>query len=444
MKTNYFSPKQVKVLKNANKRWNMLYGATRSGKTQGSFYLIPLRIQEHWNGNILFVGKTVNTLERNVFDPMREIYGQEHVGKLIDKKEIIIFGKKCYVVGANDERSEQKIRGMSVSYCYCDEITTYPETFFQMLKSRLDKPGAKCDATCNPESPSHFIKQHIDKTEEQWIYAEHFTIYDNPFLDSNFVKALESEYRGTIYFEKWILGNWVKAEGLVFPLFNRTRHYLTPQEYSARFGRNRFKAIIFGCDGANTNDSTAIVPLAIMDNGQAVTLQLFYHNPKINGQLSNEQLIPLIMKYLDDLDNEYKFKESGIDIYTVVDCAAADLHLSLAYHLPDWFNVRKYTKKDIMQTTDIVNNAFARGVLCILNFKGYYNYYRNSFIEGENQLVIDLELMTWDKNNEKYDPSVPNDCADAFRYAVCTYFNNPENIWETPSPNDRFKEIENE
>ena len=444
MKTNYFSPKQVKVLKNANKRWNMLYGATRSGKTQGSFYLIPLRIQEHWNGNILFVGKTVNTLERNVFDPMREIYGQEHVGKLIDKKEIIIFGKKCYVVGANDERSEQKIRGMSVSYCYCDEITTYPETFFQMLKSRLDKPGAKCDATCNPESPSHFIKQHIDKTEEQWIYAEHFTIYDNPFLDSNFVKALESEYRGTIYFEKWILGNWVKAEGLVFPLFNRTRHYLTPQEYSARFGRNRLKAIIFGCDGANTNDSTAIVPLAIMDNGQAVTLQLFYHNPKINGQLSNEQLIPLIMKYLDDLDNEYKFKESGIDIYTVVDCAAADLHLSLAYHLPDWFNVRKYTKKDIMQTTDIVNNAFARGVLCILNFKGYYNYYRNSFIEGENQLVIDLELMTWDKNNEKYDPSVPNDCADAFRYAVCTYFNNPENIWETPSPNDRFKEIENE
>jgi hypothetical protein len=66
------------------------------------------------------------------------------------------------------------------------------------------------------------------------------------------------------------------------------------------------------------------------------------------------------------------------------------------------------------------------------------------FIEGENQLVIDLELMTWDKNNEKYDPSVPNDCADAFRYAVNTFYANPENIWETPSQNHRFKEIANE
>ena len=52
--------------------------------------------------------------------------------------------------------------------------------------------------------------------------------------------------------------------------------------------------------------------------------------------------------------------------------------------------------------------------------------------------------MTWDKNNEKYDPSVPNDCADAFRYAVNTFYANPENIWETPSQNHRFKEIANE
>ena len=218
----------------------------------------------------------------------------------------------------------------------------------------------------------------------------------------------------------------------MFPLFRREKHYLTPREYASRFGKHRLRTVIFGVDGANTNDSTAIVPLAIMSNGQAVTLQMFYHNPKVNGQLSNEQLLPLIMRYLDDLDREYKLKESGADFYTVVDCAAADLYLTLAYHLPDWYNVRKYTKKDLMQTTDIVNNAFARGVLCILNFGGHFNYYRNKFEEVENQLVIDLELMTWDKNNDKF--------ADAFRYAVCTYYHNPENIWETPSQNERFKE----
>ena len=439
---NYYSEKQKKVLRNANKRWNILYGATRSGKTFVSYSTSILHIQEHYNDNILFVGKTVNTLDRNVFEPMRQIYGTQFIGKIVDKKEITIFGKKCYCVGANDERAITKIQGLGIGYAYLDELTTFPENFFQMLKSRLDAPNACCDATCNPESPSHFVKQFIDKPDVD-VYAEHFTLYDNPFLTDDFVRALENEYRGTIYFEKWVLGNWVKAEGLVFPLFNRNKHYMTPSEYSTRFGKNRLKYIIFGADGANTNDSTAIVPLAIMDNGQAVTLELFYHNPKVNGQLANEQLMPMILKYLDDLERNYHFREMGTEFYTAVDCAAADLHLSLAYHLPDYYNVNKFTKKDIMQTTDIVNNAFARGVLCILNFGGYFNYYRNRFENVENQLVIDLELMTWDKNNEKYDPSVPNDCADAFRYAVCTFYNNPDNIWETPDQNARFKEIIN-
>ena len=439
-----FSIKQKQVLKKAIKRWNILYGATRSGKTTISFFLVPLRISEHYNDNILFAGKTLNTLDRNVFEEMRKLYGNEHVSQIIDKKEIIIFGKRCYCVGANDDRSITKIQGLGLGYAYLDELTTFPENFFQMLKSRLDAPNACCDATCNPESPSHFVKQFIDTTEKKLVYYEKFTIYDNPFLDKDFVWALESEYRGTIYFDKWILGNWVKAEGLVFPLFRRESHYLTPQEYSSRYGKHSLKAVIFGCDGANTNDSTAVIPLAIMSNGQAVTLEMFYHNPKINGQLSNEQLVPLIMKYLDGLDREYRLRESGAEFYTVVDCAAADLYLSLAYHLPDWYNVRKYTKKDIMQTTDVVNNAFARGVICILNFNGYYNYYRNQFITGENQLVVDLELMTWDEKNEKFDDSIPNDCADAFRYAVCTYYQNPENIWETPSQEERFKEIVNE
>ena len=440
---NALSNKQIKVLNNANRRWNILYGATRSGKTYVSYFLALKHLLQHYEGNILFTGKTIHTVDRNVFDPMRSIFGDEHIGKLIDKREITIFGKRCYVVGANDERSENKIRGMSISYCFADEITLYPESFFQMLKSRLDVPGACCDATCNPDSPSHYIKQFIDKPDVD-CYAEHFTLYDNPFLSKDFITALENEYRGTIYFDRYILGKWCKAEGLVFPLFNRERHYLTPQEYSAKFGRNRLTAVIFGCDGANTNDSTAVIPLAIMSNGQAVTLEMFYHNPKVNGQLSNEQLVPLIVDYMNELDQKYRLRESGADFYTVVDCAAADLHLSLAYHLPDWYNVRKYTKKDILQTTDVVNNAFARGVLCILNFGGYYNYVRKTFTQGENQLVVDLELMTWDKNNEKYDPAVPNDCADAFRYAVNTFYANPENIWETPSQNDRYKEISNE
>lgn len=435
------SEKQIKVIKNANKRWNILYGATRSGKTHVSYFTAIKHIREHWNDNILFAGKTLNTIDRNVFEEMRKIYGRKYISDIKDKREITIFGKKCYVVGANDDRAITKIQGAGLGYAYLDELTTFPENFFQMLKSRIDAPNACCDATCNPESPSHFVKQFIDNPEVD-VYAEHFTIYDNPFLPKDFVQSLEAEYRGTIYFDRWILGNWVKTEGLVFPLFKRERHYLRPNEFSEIYGMHQIRYVIFGVDGANTNDSTAVVPVAIMDNGQAVVLQMFYHNPKVNGQLSNEQLMPKILQYFQDLETEYHFLRNGTEFFTVVDCAAADLCLTLGYHLPDYYNVRKFTKKDILQTTDIVNNAFARNAICILNFGGYYNYIRNSFTNADNQLVVDLELMTWDeKNNQKYEASVPNDCADAFRYAVCTYYNNPDNLWETPNEQRRFNNV---
>ena len=435
-----FSPKQRKVLASADRRWNILYGATRSGKTHVSYFTALKHIREHYEDNILFAGKTLNTLDRNVFDPMRSIFGSEYVGDIVKNREINIFGKRCYCVGANDERAITKIQGMGLGYAYLDELTTYPENFFQMLKSRLDKPNACCDATCNPESPSHFVKGFIDDPNID-VYSEHFTLYDNPYLSPDFVKALENEYRDTIYFDKWILGNWVKAEGLVFPLFKRDVHYLTPQEYAEKYGRHRMRYVVWGGDGANTNDSTAIIPLAIMDNGQAVVLEMFYHNPKVNGQLSNEQLAPYLMKYFNDMEERYHFRRNGVEFYTPVDAAAADLRLTLAYHLGDRYNVMPFGKKELNHTTDVVNNAFARKAIIVLNFGGYYNYVRKQFIKGENQLVVDLELMTWDEKNDKFDDSVPNDCADAFRYAVCAYYMNPDNLWETPDSEERYKEI---
>ena len=208
MGSNIFSAKQEKVLNSATKRWNILYGATRSGKTHISYYLALKHLREHWNDRALFAGKTLNTIDRNVFDPMREIFGSKYISDIINKREIFIFGKRCYVVGANDDRAITKIQGSGLGYAYCDELTTFPENFFQMLKSRLDEPGACCDATCNPESPSHFVKAFIDNPQVD-VYSEHFTIYDNPFLDKEFVSALENEYRGTVYFDKWILGKWV-------------------------------------------------------------------------------------------------------------------------------------------------------------------------------------------------------------------------------------------
>lgn len=440
MMADIFTEKQRKVLRCANSRWNILSGATRSGKTHISYFLIALRVKEHYNNNILFAGKTLNTLDRNVFDPMRQIFGHDLVSPIVDKKKIKLFGKWCYCVGANDDRAITKIQGLGLGYAYCDELTTFPENFFEMLKSRLDLPNSKCDATCNPESPSHFVKKHIDnKTLD--VYNEHFTIYDNTFLAPEFVRQLENEYRGTIYFDRWILGNWVKTEGLVYPLFKREKHFLKPQEYALRYGKHRIRYVIIGGDGANTNDATALEPIAIMDNGQGVVLEPFYHDPKINGQLSNAQLMPYIKRYLDDLNREYHLLETGVQFYTPVDCAAADLVLTMAFNLPSFYNVQKYTKKDIMSTTDTVNNALGRNALIVLDFGGYRNYVNDCFVPCERQLVTDLESMIWSSDNKTFDDTVPNDTADAFRYGVCSYYQNPFNLWDTPQMSDFYKEV---
>lgn len=433
-----FTEKQKKVIRNANARWNILSGATRSGKTHVSYFLLPLRLQEHWRHNVLLTGKTVNTLERNVLGPMREIYGASNVSSISKtNQEVTLFGKRCFAVGANDDRAITKIQGSGLGYAYCDELTTFPENFFEMLKSRLDLPNSRCDATCNPESPSHFVKKHIDNKSLD-VYNEAFTIYDNTFLSPEFISNLENEYRGTIYFDRWILGKWVKTEGLVYPLFKRERHFLTPDEYSARYGRHSLRYVIWGGDGATTNDATTLQPLAIMDNGHAVRIEPFYHDPKVNGQLSNAQLMPYIRQYVNELIRKYRMFEAGVEHMMPVDCAAADLIISLACSLPNFMNVYKYTQKDVLRTTDTVNNALGRNSICVLNFGGYYNYFKNQFVPGEDQLVTDLESMVWNKDGSGYDPSVPNDCADAFRYAVCAYYNNPLNLWRTPLSTDNY------
>ncbi len=87
-----------------------------------------------------------------------------------------------------------------------------------MLKSRLDKTYSCFDGACNPEHPTHWLKQFIDNVELD-IYLQKYTIFDNPFLDPEFVKQLCKEYEGTIYYDRLILGLWKRADGAIYKRF---------------------------------------------------------------------------------------------------------------------------------------------------------------------------------------------------------------------------------
>jgi PBSX family phage terminase large subunit len=223
-----YSPKQADVLLNANARWNILHGSVRSGKTHISYDLILKRIMELLDGPRYLIGKTERTLERNILAPMRERYGGKYVSNVMGKDaSVYIFGKKFYAVGANDERAITKIQGAGMVYAYGDEVTTWPQSFFQMLKSRLDKPGAKFDGTCNPEGPYHWLKTDIlDKKGVLDVKDFHFELDDGKyFLSPEFIENLKKEYTG-VWYKRYVLGLWVMAEGSIYDMWDDNVHVI--------------------------------------------------------------------------------------------------------------------------------------------------------------------------------------------------------------------------
>ena len=222
-----FSVKQREFLDNANRRWNIKYGATRSGKTHLDYYIIPKRIRNvsREQGLNVILGNTKGTLQRNIIEPLQTIWGTELVSDIKSDNTAILFGEKCYCLGADNIKHVNKIRGASFKYCYGDEIATWNPEVFQMLKSRLDKPYSKFDGTCNPEGPSHWFKKFLDSDAD--IYQQKYTLYDNPFLAKEVLENLETEYRGTVFFDRYILGEWKAAEGTIYMLFaDETENFL--------------------------------------------------------------------------------------------------------------------------------------------------------------------------------------------------------------------------
>lgn len=214
-----FSPMQRLYRDNATHRWNVKTGATRSGKTWMDIaYIIPMRILavKGKPGLTVLLGNTKGTLQRNVIEPMQEIFGSKRVGSIRSDNTAEIFGERVHCLGADNKKHVDRLRGSSIKYCYGDEVVTWNKEVFDMLKSRLDKPYSCFDGTCNPASPNHWFKQFLESDAD--IYQQQYTLDDNPFLPAAFVDALKKEYAGTVYYGRYILGEWTQAEGLIYPM----------------------------------------------------------------------------------------------------------------------------------------------------------------------------------------------------------------------------------
>ena len=215
--------KQAEYVREAHHRWNLATGAVRSGKSHLAVQsTIPDRLIEMHGrkGLALILGATKENIERNVLTPMRDIWGDRFVGDINARNWCQIFGERVYCIGAENAGQVSKLRGSEIKFAYCDEICDIHPEVFEMLKSRLSLAYSECHGACNPAGPNHWLKQFIDKGETDPgidMFCQRYTIDDNPFLPREYVEGLKAEYRGTVYYDRYILGLWAKAEGLVYP-----------------------------------------------------------------------------------------------------------------------------------------------------------------------------------------------------------------------------------
>ncbi|MGM9594161.1 MAG: terminase large subunit domain-containing protein [Candidatus Onthomonas sp.] len=210
--------KQREYLQGCSHRWNVKTGATGSGKSFVDYaVVIPKRIlAARGEGLLVLMGNTRGTLERNILSPMRELWGADLVGQIRSDNTVQLFGRKCYALGADNKKHVARIQGATFEYVYGDEVPTWSEDVFAMLKSRLRCEHSHFDGTGNPDNPQHWFKKFLDSSAD--IYQQSYTI-DDGCLPPAVVEQLKREYAGTVYYSRFILGQWAAANGVIYRAF---------------------------------------------------------------------------------------------------------------------------------------------------------------------------------------------------------------------------------
>lgn len=303
------SDKQKEFIREAHHRYNLKVGARRCGKTYlDNLYTIPKRIIERKgkDGLNVILGVSKGTIERNVLQPLRQIYGNDLVTTINSQNIAILFGEEVYCLGAEKVNQVSKIQGTSIKYCYGDEVAKWSQEVFIMVQASLDKPYSCFDGALNPENQSHWLKRDfLDLVEEKGldVYVQHYTIFDNPFLSKEFVDNLCKEYEGTVYYNRLILGQWCNAEGIIYRQFaDNPNLFIKNKAVDSEGNPINFLIVSIGIDyGANTSTTRFICNGLTPFFKQSWALK----ERKIEGVYTPEKLYEEFVKFYYDIINEY-------------------------------------------------------------------------------------------------------------------------------------------
>ena len=228
-----FSPKQRTVMtwwmpgnSYSGRETIICDGAVRSGKTLAmglGFFLWAMTVFHNLRFGLC--GKTIGSLKRNVLaDVLPKLqklgfsWKERHSENWV---EVSFRGRqnRFYIFGGQDERSASLIQGITFAGILLDEVALMPRSFVDQACARCSVTGSRLWFNCNPAGPNHwFYKEWIQKAGEKNCLRLHFTMEDNPSLSEEIRKRYQKLYTG-VFYKRFILGQWVQAEGRVYDFF---------------------------------------------------------------------------------------------------------------------------------------------------------------------------------------------------------------------------------
>lgn len=386
------SKKQREYRREATATWNIKIGATRSGKTYGDYFILPKRLIEGEGkpGLNVILGNTRGTIQRNIIDPMQEIWGTDMISDIKSDNTAVLFGQRVYCLGADNEKHVDRLRGQSVKYCYGDEVVTWSESVFAMLQSRLDKPYSLFDGTCNPEGPNHWFKQRLDKAGADW-YIQQYTIDDNPFLGKRVKERMKKDFEGTVYYDRYILGRWAQAEGMIYPGYSSALE--TP------FAPPRWRDVFISIDYGTQNAFAALL-WGKSEGVWHIFREYRYSGRDTQAQKTDEDYVRDMERFV----SESLLEDQQRGVMTIIDPSAASFIAALRRSRLA-FRVRK-ADNDVLDGIRDVAVCMQRGDVRIF--------------DNLPELRKEFDGYVWDDKADDKPIKVNDHLMDALRYGVRT------------------------
>lgn len=374
-------------------------GSIRSGKTVSmadGFVLWSMATFDRQT--FALCGKTIESLRRNVVTLMPQwLEGLFTITERRSENKLTIsLGEKSntyYLFGGKDESSYALIQGITLAGVLFDEVALMPRSFVEQAMARCSVDGSKFWFNCNPESPGHwFYTDWVKKAEERNVMHLHFTMQDNPGLSEKTKARYEKMYAG-VFYRRYILGEWVKAEGLVYPMFNREIHVI--DQITPRSARHRYYVSV---DYGTVNPFAAGLYDYNPTERKATMLQELYFKGGSNNRVDNEAYYTMLCNLIGDYPIEY----------IIIDPSASSMIET----------IQKYGKYAVVRADNDVLNGI-QDVTKFLNAGALY------FHKSCKNTFEEFETYSWDEDKPEDAVIKENDHSmDQLRYFCRTALRN--------------------